>query len=251
MKTSDEILQQFSPISLSEMDGVKLMNRTDTKYIFNTGLLPEILLKLTDHYFSLEIEGVRNSKYETVYYDTDDLMFFHQHRCGKANRNKIRLRTYLESNLHFLEIKLKNNKNRTIKDRIKRKEQTVVLNNKSEEFIAKKTRLQKDELSPKLWANYSRITLVNKNIPERLTIDTNLFYKNEEKEKALPNLVIAELKQEKKQKSVFSNLMKQYHIHEVSISKYCFGIIFLYEGIRKNSFKPKLTTLNRICNETH
>ena len=29
----EKILKQFEPISLSEMEGVKLMNRIDTKYV--------------------------------------------------------------------------------------------------------------------------------------------------------------------------------------------------------------------------
>ena len=29
----EELLRQFSPITLAEMSGVKLMNRTDTKFV--------------------------------------------------------------------------------------------------------------------------------------------------------------------------------------------------------------------------
>jgi hypothetical protein len=243
------ILKAFTPISLDEMDSVKLMNRADTKFIFRSEMLPLLLEQLKNDYFILEVEGARNSKYETIYYDTEDFMFFHHHRRGKANRNKVRLRTYVESDLHFFEIKYKNNKDRTIKKRIKRNEQNVVISKKANEFLLEKTHLTADDLLPRLWANYSRITLVNKHAPERLTIDTNLCYKNETKEKALPELVIAEMKQEKKRKSVFSELMRANHISEVSISKYCFGVIFLYEGIRMNNFKPKLLILNKLCHD--
>jgi hypothetical protein len=250
VKDLDSILQEFSPISLTEMDGVKLMNRSDTKFVFRSEMLPAFLEQLKMDYSILEVEGVRNSKYETVYYDTEDFMFFHHHRCGKANRHKVRLRTYCESDLHFFEIKNKNNKGRTIKKRIKRKEQNVVISKKANEFLLEKTNLTSEDLLPKLWANYSRITLVNKHAPERLTIDTGMYYKNDLKEKSLPELVIAELKQEKKQKCVFSELMRNNHIKEVSISKYCFGVIFLYEGIRMNNFKPKLLILNKLCHDS-
>jgi hypothetical protein len=246
-----DILKAFTPISLEEMDSVKLMNRSDTKFIFRSEMLPRLLEQLKNDYFMLEVEGARNSKYETIYYDTEDFMFFHHHRRGKANRDKVRLRTYVESDLHFFEIKNKNNKDRTIKKRIKRKEQTLVISKKANEFLLERTHLNSEDLLPRLWANYSRITLVNKHAPERLTIDTNLYYKNDSKEKSLPELVIAELKQEKKQKSVFSELMRSNHIKEVSISKYCFGVIFLYEGIRMNNFKPKLITLNKLCHDNH
>jgi hypothetical protein len=250
MDPLNDILKAFTPISLEEMDSVKLMNRSDTKFIFRSEMLPTLLEQLKNDYFILEVEGARNSKYETIYYDTEDFMFFHHHRRGKANRNKVRLRTYVESDLHYLEVKNKNNKDRTIKNRIKRKEHNVVISKKANEFLLENTQMTADDLLPKLWANYSRITLVNKHAPERLTIDTNLYYKNDVKEKSLPDLVIAELKQEKKQKSVFSELMKCHHIQEESISKYCFGVIFLYDEIRMNNFKPKLITLNKLCHDT-
>jgi hypothetical protein len=245
------ILQKFSPISLTEMDSVKLMNRSDTKFIFRRELLPCILEQLKEDYFALEVEGVRNSRYETLYYDTEDFRFFHQHRCDKAMRQKIRLRTYLESDLHFFEIKRKTNKGKTIKERIKRKEQSPVITKKVNDFLLDKSTMEGDDLVPKLWTHNSRITLVNKNSPERLTIDTNLYFKNDVKEKHLPEVVIAELKQEKKQKSVFTDLMHHHHIKEMSISKYCFGVIFLYENIRMNNFKPKLLMLNKLRHDSY
>jgi hypothetical protein len=250
MNDLPNILQKFEPISLKEMDEVKLMNRSDTKFIFRSEILPAILQHLVNNYYVLEVKGVRNSKYETIYYDTEDFLFFHQHRCGKANRHKVRMRTYLESDLHFLEIKKKSNKDRTIKSRIRRTKQNVLISDKANNFLIEKINMNRDDLAPKLWANYSRITLVNKHLPERLTIDSNLFYKSENREKSLPQLVIAELKQEKKQRSVFADLMRSNHIAEESISKYCFGVIFLYDGIRMNNFKPKLITLNKLCHDT-
>jgi hypothetical protein len=251
MNDLNTILDKFPPISIQEMDSVKLMNRSDTKFIFRRECLAGILEKLKDDYFVLEVNGIRNSRYETLYYDTLDFKLFHQHRCDKAMREKIRLRTYMESDLHFFEIKKKTNKGKTIKERIKRSEQNEVLSDRTQEFLHNKSDNKGNDLVPKLWTHNSRITLVNKNLPERLTIDTDLFFKNEEKEKALPELVIAELKQEKKQKSVFTEIMRSQHIAEASISKYCFGVIFLYEGIRMNNFKPKLLMLNKLRHDSH
>jgi hypothetical protein len=36
-------LQQIAPISLSQMDGVKLLDRVDTKFMFNEALLPSLI----------------------------------------------------------------------------------------------------------------------------------------------------------------------------------------------------------------
>ena len=111
-------LDSFDPISLSEMDDVTLMNRADTKFVFSITTLLKVIHKLSYHYRVLEIKGVRLSAYQSLYFDTDDFQFYHQHHNGKTNRNKVRYREYIDSNLSFLEVKRKNNKGKTIKKRI-------------------------------------------------------------------------------------------------------------------------------------
>ena len=61
-------LNQLSPISLQELDRVKLQNRTDTKFVFNADLLPTILIEISEFYSILEIDGKRTNSYKTLYY---------------------------------------------------------------------------------------------------------------------------------------------------------------------------------------
>jgi len=103
----ENILQNFQPISLSEMDEVKLMNRTDTKFVLNRTLFNEVLPQLTSSYRVLEISDQRLSSYRTLYFDTSGFDLFLDHHNGKGNRFKVRIRKYVESNLFFLEIKNK------------------------------------------------------------------------------------------------------------------------------------------------
>ena len=98
-------LDSFDPISLSEMDEVTLMNRADTKFVFSIATLLKVIPKLSNHYRVLEIKGVRLSAYQSLYFDTDDFQFYHQHHNGKTNRNKVRYREYIDSDLSFLEVK--------------------------------------------------------------------------------------------------------------------------------------------------
>src|SRR5688572_27019911 len=192
-----EILATFEPITLEEMDNVKLMDRTDTKFVFSMSQLPSILEAVRPYYRSLEISGTRVSKYETLYYDTDDFRLYQRHHTGKMNRYKIRSRKYVESNLHFFEVKYKNNKGRTIKNRIKTREIEKELSEKAMKMLADNTNIRPESLKAKLWVNYSRITLVNKTSAERLTIDIGLHYLTDEKRVDLNSLVIAEVKQDK------------------------------------------------------
>src|ERR1700749_1249511 len=101
------------------MDRVKLMNRTDTKFTFTSAQLEMVLSEVLENYFILEVDGKRISRYRTLYYDTFNYNLYTKHHNGELNGYKIRHRTYVESEIGFLEIKFKNNKGRTIKDRIR------------------------------------------------------------------------------------------------------------------------------------
>ena len=60
MQNVSLILQAFEPISLSEMESVKLMNRIDTKYAVSRKVLPSILEAAQADYFVQEIDGDAN-----------------------------------------------------------------------------------------------------------------------------------------------------------------------------------------------
>jgi hypothetical protein len=239
------ILRLFEPITLKEMDSVKLMNRTDTKFIFNMSQFDDIMREIKDHYRVLEVEGKRLSRYETLYYDTQDLELYKKHHVGKLNRYKIRHRTYLESSIGFLEVKFKNNKGRTIKTRISKREVPFQWEDESTTFLTKMLPFEPLKLVPVIWINYSRLTLVNRTSAERLTIDLGLEFVKDQTTQKFNRLVIAEVKQEKRKASPFMDVMKKYHIREGSISKYCMGIAFTHENVKKNNFKNKLKTINK------
>ena len=112
------LLTHFEPVSLEEMNAVRLMNRIDTKYTTSIDLLPAILLSLQKDYRIQEITCRRNMPYETTYLDTEGRDMFMAHQNGRTVREKIRVRTYKDSGLTFLEVKNKNNKGRTDKKRI-------------------------------------------------------------------------------------------------------------------------------------
>jgi len=245
-----EILKSFKPVTLSEMDDVKLLDRTDTKYVFSINKLPNILSNLTNDYRILEVKGVNENKYETLYFDTPDFKLYLDHHNGRINRYKVRFRKYVDSNLVFFEIKNKNNKGRTLKNRIKRNRMAETLEGKPIEFINEKAPLCPEGLESKLWVNYSRITFVNKVCAERLTIDLDLLLKMGEQVHTYENLVIAEVKQQNPAFSPFIKVMKTNHVRQGSISKYCFGVISLLPGIKKNNFKSSLIKMNALNAKT-
>ena len=111
----NSLLNAFSPITLEEMKAIRLMNRTDTKYVVTNDILMEILQATVRDYRLQEVNAERHLAYSTLYFDTFDQMFYLMHHNGRKRREKIRMRSYLVSDLTFLEIKDKNNHGRTDK----------------------------------------------------------------------------------------------------------------------------------------
>jgi hypothetical protein len=240
------ILSSFEPITLKEMDRVALLNRTDTKFIFSTEQLLDLLQYLPEYYKVLEIKDLRYARYRTLYYDTPEFQFFTIHQNGKKNRNKVRFRKYLDSDLCFLEIKLKNNKGRTVKSRIKVPDFEDGLSEDSQKFV-NETIGRDVGIEPKLWNTFTRITLVHKKDKERLTIDLNLGFEYEDKDGGFPWLVIAEVKQETQtRQSDIIRLLKQRSILPFRISKYCMGMVLMNKKVKYNNFKQKLLKINKI-----
>jgi hypothetical protein len=245
-----KILNTFKPISLEEMDDVKLLDRTDTKFVFSLSHLPSLLERSLDEYRILEVNGIRMSRYETLYFDTEDFQLYNKHQNRKLNRYKIRIRKYVDSTLSFFEIKFKNNKGRTIKQRIKIKSESDLLEGTTGAFLKDKTNIDPETLGPKLWVDYSRITLVNIATQERVTIDLDLKFRTSDPDNSLNHIVIVEVKQNKAASSYFGRLLKELRIHQGSMSKYCIGVARLYGHVKKNNFKPSLTFLNKIAHVT-
>jgi hypothetical protein len=247
MKFQDQITA-FDPISLTEMDEVKLMNRADTKYVLTYADLSALLNDVLPHYRILDVNGVRSSHYKTLYFDTVGLQFYLNHQNEKKNRYKIRYRKYVDSELCFLEIKFKNNKDRTIKSRVRVDDFETVIHPDRVGYIKNITGIE-DDLVPKLWNSFNRITLVNKVLKERLTIDYNLEFEFDGQNVTLQNVAIAELKQERANRmSAFAEATKKRKIRPISISKYCIGSALLNKNLKANNFKAKILTLNKLEN---
>lgn len=236
-----EQLKQFQTINLSEMGKVHLLNRRDTKHLFSLDRLEALLLQLTTGYRILKVGGNRIPSYKTVYYDTPDFEMYLQHQNSRVNRNKIRTRTYLNSNITYIEVKFKNNQGHTLKKRARVDKARIP------DFIAKHTPYRFADLEKKVTVFYSRMTLVDLSLTERITIDIDLKYRIEKSTYLFPGLVILELKQNRLQrKSDINRVLRDLRIFPAKLSKYCFGIALHYIDIKKNRYKCKIREINSI-----
>jgi hypothetical protein len=244
----EEVLQGFSPIGLEEMGAsVRLMSRIDNKYVIPAKFLKDLLLQIKDKYFVFEINNKRAHEYKTLYYDTDDLLLYKRHHQGKLNRYKIRERSYVDSELSYFEIKFKNNKNDTIKNRIKISQINDKIEGDTKDFLRTISGLNGDEFRPKLWVLYHRITLVSKAMNERATIDLGLTFDNLNNRVDYSDLVVIEAKRDKTLKTTPILLaLKENKLREGGFSKYCLGQASTNPNLKHNQFKKKFHQINQL-----
>lgn len=245
------LLGEFTPITLEEMESVKLMNRVDTKFVTSLDKLAAILELAKQEYYAQQIEGLRLNRYDTLYYDTPELAMYLRHHDRHLVRQKVRIRTYVDSDsLTFLEIKNKNNKGKTKKKRITVSDQQAILHPTGEvtAFMDKRCWYDWPHLLPELRTAFSRITLVNKAKTERLTIDLHLMWSNLQTgiDTTFENLVIIELKRDGNSPSPMLGILNTLRIKPLKISKYCIGTALTNPTVKRNRFKQKIRIIEKL-----
>lgn len=242
------VLQRFVPITLEEMDGVKLQDRVDTKYVLPATALPDLLERMMPHYRLLEVDGKRGTAYRSLYFDTPDLKHYRDHHNKRTFRSKVRFREYIGSGLAFLEVKRKTGRGRTDKKRIRVEGIPDQLLGEQLLFAQKAAR-DDSQLVPTLWNNFTRYTFVANDRPERLTMDLDLRFSDPDGEGDLGGIVVAELKQERADRtSPFVRLVRARGERPSGMSKYCIGMLALGRPVKHNAFKQVLLRLDRLRN---
>ncbi len=257
-----DILTNYQPITLEEMSGIRLMNRTDTKFVTNIATLRKLLKLAVWQYRAQEIDGKRLARYYTMYFDTPDMQMYTCHHSGHANRQKLRIRSYVDSGLNFLEVKTKNNHKRTRKKRTTMFDfdplapaRNIAFDSHDDNFkeydsFLRENLWYKPEIMEEAIENrFNRITLVNNNKTERLTIDTDLCFHNIHtgNDCSLPELAIIELKRDGLVPSPILSLLNELRIKPLGFSKYCIGTALTNPDIRQNRFKQRLHALGKLA----
>lgn len=250
-----DALLQFPPVTLAEMDSVKLLNRIDTKYLTGEAVLLGILEDAASAgYRVLVTDGSRISPYDSVYFDTPSLGMFLDHHNRRLDRQKVRTRSYVNSGETFLEIKRKNNKGRTKKKRMRiplSEFGDFRFDKEAAAFLAANSRYTVEELSPVLETVFKRITLVNAAMTERLTIDTCLVFKNFRTgiEASLKDAVIIELKQDGRAASRMKGILLERRVKPVRVSKYCIAVTLTEPEVKSGRFKVKVRRIEKTINK--
>lgn len=236
------------PITLEEMSGVKLMKRTDTKYVTDIATLVRLLSLASHGYYVQEINNSRLAHYNTLYWDfPTDHHYYLIHAQKRKPRTKVRTRRYVDSGIAFLEIKRKDNHGKTRKKRVNVPIEGTIMEDSryGSEFLKEQLGLTFDELIPALSNFFTRITLVNYQKTERVTIDLQLRIENHETgiNADLGNAVIIELKRDGRTFSPLLAMLRELRIKPSGFSKYVIGTAVTNPNLRKNLLRKRLRLL--------
>jgi hypothetical protein len=234
----ERLAADLPSVGVAEVAGdLSLLARIDRKYVIPLTTLGELLAKVRADLAILEIDGLRFFAYETMYFDTADLMTYRAHAQGRRLRYKVRVRRYLDSDQSMLELKLKGARGQTLKHRIPyRHRQRDPLPPEARSFLSRIVGevygLEVPEaLAPTVTTTTSRVTLVSQGAIARMTVDMDLECRTETAGVALRHdHVVVETKASGGDGRL-DRALRQLGARPVAMSKYCLGVSVLHDHV--------------------
>ena len=222
-----------------------LQTRIDHKYLVPLERFAELAARLPDTYAVLEIGQLRGLAYESVYFDTPDLLTYRQHLQGRRRRYKVRTRVYLDSGDCAFEVKLKGHRGQTIKARLPYPvADRARITPQAQAFLAGQLReaygLPAPRLAASVTTGYRRTTLVDLQRGTRLTYDVDLVCAGAGSvARGLSRHVLVETKRPGPNGDADIPL-RSLGLRPVQMSKYCIAVALLHPEIRCNPWHRTL-----------
>jgi hypothetical protein len=233
-------LDRREAISIAELrTGAALLERIERKYVVTTGQAQALLERLDGLHRVLEIDGRREFRYRTTYYDTPELVLLRDHLQGRRRRFKCRRRVYVDTGDAMLEVKYRGVRGSTLKQARSARHEPELLDEEAGFFRDAAIRacgrpLAVDRLAPTLTVEAVRVTLAAPPLAERVTLDVAVD---------LPGwrlgggLVIVESKS-RTGRATADRALRGLGVAPVACSKYCVGMALTGDVERANAYRP-------------
>jgi hypothetical protein len=242
-------VEGFEPVSLPELEErAGLQMRVDRKYIVDYATLERLFYLLGTDYLALEIDDERLQEYDSVYFDTPDLMGYRHHLQGRRKRFKCRTRLYGTS-VCFFDLKLKGRRGETVKSRLPLSPVNHgSLTSQASAFL-KRGLLEEygvaapAGLAPTLRTSFKRLTLIHGRRQERLTLDFGLslgLVGEDERSHMRSDHVLIETKSAAKLGRVDRLLPRLGARPATMCSKYSLGVAAAQPDLPTNPYRPLL-----------
>ena len=249
-------VERFDTLGLADLTaGAELLTRVDRKYVLSPDQAAALLDGLDARTLVLAIDGRRRFQYESVYFDTPDLLSYRQSALRRRRRSKVRTRSYLDTGGAFLEVKTRDSRGTTVKDRTPydpsdRDRLTPAALGFIDQTLAARghAALAAAELTPTLVTRYRRLTLLPPESGVRVTVDTDLVWNYRRNALAVPGLVILETKSGSRPCDVDRLLWRAGH-RPAAISKYGTGLAALRGDLPDNKWTRVLKSHFQIASK--
>lgn len=246
--------EHLETVSLATLNTqAALQTRTDRKYLIAAPDLAGLFPRLPAGVRVLEIDGRLHASYTSTYFDTPTFDSYLGAARSRPNRFKVRVRTYLDSDVHYLEVKTRNRTGSTSKVRcsveaenhegLGHSDRTFVVETLADKSVGR----FKDNiapvvaaLDPTLSTQYQRTTLLIEPqttglaatpTPSRATIDTSLAFTAPGRSPLNhPGLAIIETKTPGPP-SLIDRLLWRAGQRPVKVSKYAVGLALFHPGL--------------------
>jgi hypothetical protein len=241
-------VRTLAPVGLDELTArAALQQRVDTKYIVFPSLLTRLVDRLGAGLEVLEIDGRRQFRYDSTYFDTPDLRTYRDHVKGRRRRFKARTRTYADSGLCMFEIKLEGGRATTEKLRSPHPLDaadtlTDAARRRLDDVLAEQSIAPVGDLGRATGTAYRRITLTDHVRPVRITVDTDLVVRSGAGViRALEDRLLIEVKAPTDRDPVH-HLLHELGVRPLAVSKYAAGLALLHPDLPR---APWARTLRR------
>ena len=240
------LLQAPAPIDLDELTArASLLVRTDRKYVVPAARLPAVLAALPGDVRVLEIAGSRSFAYRSTYFDTPELDSYRAAAYRRRRRFKIRIRTYVDSDQHFLEVKTAGQRGATVKQRVpydgdRRQLGTAGRAYADTVLAGAGFRTGGLRFAPVLTTGYRRTTLFLPSDGSRLTVDADCVWTLPDGTVGrMPGRVVVETKSPRAACDADRLLWSSGH-RPCAISKYATGLAALRPELPAHRWRPVL-----------
>lgn len=240
-------LDALTAIGLDDLlEEAELQVRTDRKYLVPSDEL-DWMLGVLPGARVLEIDGVREFGYRSIYFDTPDLLAHAGAAHRRRRRFKVRTRTYTDSGETWLEVKTRGRRGVTVKDRVPHRSAGHLGDDGAAHvrgalLQAQVTQVDVAALVPVLRTSYRRSTLLLED-GARVTIDTGLAWQlpDGSEHHAGPVAVIETKSPPGLRSSVLDRALLDHGVRPARISKYATGLALMVPTVPRNRWHRVLS----------
>jgi hypothetical protein len=228
-----------------------MQRRAESKFVVSEATAAAFVLTLHDQFAVLPAGDALVARYRSLYFDTDDLTFFHAHRRGRRVRHKVRVRHYPDRELSVLEVKIRRGEYSTAKVRCPRHYGDNTFGADDLAFVHQHCG-PTGNLVPQAWIAYRRVTLLGLRSPERVTLDMRLEVWRAGGHGQFRRAVVIEVKQPRLDRhSVAMQQLRTAGCRPGWMSKYCTAIALTSPDVRANQLMNRMRQLKAVGIWTH